>query len=69
MSMSRAEVTDKLLFGQYGWRIGVLLLIMLILAAVWRQGATFAKWFIGLLIIGTILVRWNDLYTWAVEGR
>lgn len=49
-----------------GLRLGtgtiILAFALIILAVLWRAGSTFAKWFLILLIVGTLLARWDNTF-------
>lgn len=43
---------------------------LLVAIALGRKGATFAKWVLGLLIVSTLLARWENTFKpWLYEGK
>lgn len=52
------------------WGIGGLILLMLVMVMLWRRGVVAAKWFVVLLITGTVLARWENTFKpWLFGGE
>lgn len=51
------------------WRLALLVVALVVVATVWRSGTTAVKWFVGLLIVATVLAKWDSLFKPWLSGK